>query len=103
MSINLQAHFCVFPNTSGDSLVSIVSFFRTFCNNYRGLRYVDQDVDSILKLDSEIHYVFFFGQLTGSWKKHGVYCHRDRRTYHPVFVSRQKFPLFTVNFGKRRY
>lgn len=101
MSINLQTHFCVVPVISGDSLTCVISKFRLFCKNFDRLRFKQEDVESLRSLDGSLRYIFFFGQLTGSWRKHGVYCHRDRKKYNPVFISRQKFPIYTVPLGTK--
>lgn len=101
MTTNLQTHFCIVPSFSGESLTCVIASFRSYCRNFKRLRFFDFDLESIRNLDPKLHYIAFFGQLTGSWKKHGVYCHRDRKNYHPVFVSKQKFPFYSVNFGHK--
>jgi hypothetical protein len=101
LTTNLQTHFCIVPSPFGDSLTSVISSFRSYCLNFNRLRFFKKDIESIRNLDDHYRYICFFGQLTGSWRVHGVYCHRDRKNYHPVFVSKQKFPFYSVNFGHK--
>jgi len=102
MKTNLQTHFCVVQSGSGDSLSFILSIYRRYCRSHGRCRSLKDDIEKIQKLNDNFRYFFFFGQLTGAWRKSGVYCHRDRKKYHPSFVSIQKFPIFSVPYGAKR-
>ena len=96
MHKTLKTHFCVIPLPSGQSLLQVLNFYRRTCRHIGFCRFTNIDITSLSALSSIDRYLFFFSDLNASWQKTGLLCPHDHKKHIPVFVSRQRFPVYLL-------